>query len=106
MRSGDARLMRIASKSEVSWPLSWRLGLMDLLIVSIVKLGPYRCFGGGLFSSWRVGHHSRLGLHELDVEAERLQLADEHVERLRQSGLERRVALHDGLVDLGPSGHI
>src|SRR3954471_14215832 len=39
-----------------------------------------------------------LRLHQLDVEAERLQLADEDVERLRQPGLERGVALDDRFV--------
>src|SRR5579883_1123488 len=42
-----------------------------------------------------------LPLHQLDVEAERLQLADEHVERLGHARLDARLALDDGLVNLG-----
>src|SRR5246500_4488882 len=40
-------------------------------------------------------------LDPLDVEAECLQLTDEHVERLRHAGVDCRPALDDGLVDLG-----
>src|SRR5882762_8561332 len=40
-----------------------------------------------------------LALHQLDVEAERLQLADEHVERFGNARLDARFALDDGLVD-------
>ena len=43
---------------------------------------------------------------QLDVEAQRLQLADEHVERLGQPRRERRVALDDRLVDLGAAGDV
>src|SRR3954464_1302565 len=45
-------------------------------------------------------------LDELDVQTERLQLADEHVERFRHARLDRRLALHDGLVDLGAAIHV
>src|SRR5216683_8006444 len=41
-----------------------------------------------------------LPLHQLDVQAERLQLADEHVERFGHAGLDARFALDDGLVNL------
>src|SRR5882672_9374453 len=41
-----------------------------------------------------------LPLHQLDVQAERLQLADEDVERLGHAGLDTRFALDDGLVNL------
>src|SRR4051794_28498108 len=47
-----------------------------------------------------------LRLHQLDVEAQRLQLADEDVERLRESRLERGVALDDRFVNLGASGDV
>src|SRR6202795_3323194 len=40
-----------------------------------------------------------LALHQLDVEAERLQLAHEHVERFGDARLDARFALDDGLVD-------
>src|SRR5258707_3964859 len=42
-----------------------------------------------------------LPLHQLDVQAERLQLADEDVERFGHAGLDARFALDDGLVNLG-----
>src|SRR5208337_4654032 len=42
-----------------------------------------------------------LTLHQLDVEAERLQLANEHVERFGNARFDARLALDDGLVNLG-----
>ena len=47
-----------------------------------------------------------LRLQQFDVQAERLEFADEHVERLGQARRERRVALDDGLVDLRAAGHV
>src|SRR5580765_654456 len=47
-----------------------------------------------------------LCLHELDVQTQRLQLADEHVERLGQARRERRVSLDDRLVNLRSADHI
>src|SRR5690606_21566982 len=47
----------------------------------------------------RPGLLGRDGLEQFHVEAEGLHLLDEHVERLRQAGLERVVALDDRLVD-------
>src|SRR5580704_11227630 len=41
-----------------------------------------------------------LALHQFDVQAERLQLADQHVERFRNARLDARLALDDGLVNL------
>src|SRR5216684_1748899 len=46
------------------------------------------------------------GLHQLHVEAERLQLLDEHVERLGQARLERVLALDDRLVHAGAADHV
>src|SRR5262245_58998723 len=43
---------------------------------------------------------------QLNVKTERLQLANQHVERFRQAGLEIRFAFDDGLVDLRASGHV
>src|SRR5882724_8349048 len=40
-------------------------------------------------------------LHEFDVEAERLQLADEDVERFGHAGFSGGLALHNRLVDFG-----
>src|SRR5713226_3089076 len=42
-----------------------------------------------------------LPLHQLDIQAQRLQLADEDVERLGHAGLNARFALDDGFVNLG-----
>src|SRR5467141_3766854 len=41
-----------------------------------------------------------LPLHQLDVQTERLQLADEDVERFGHAGLDARFSLDDGLVNL------
>src|SRR5882762_4353962 len=51
-------------------------------------------------------HRLLLGLHQLDVQAQRLELADEDVERLRQARRERGVALDDRLVDFRAPGHV
>src|SRR5688572_10233680 len=72
------------------------------MMVSLSRL-PLRQYGFTLAGFWCFGERLLLRLHQLDVEAERLQLADEHVERLRQARLERRVALDDRLVDLSPA---
>src|SRR6266404_6144777 len=47
-----------------------------------------------------------LPLHQLDVQTERLQLANEDVERLGHSGLDTRFALDDGLVNLRAAIHV
>src|SRR5215207_3716096 len=86
--SGDARLIRIASKSLVSAERSWNDGRMYLhLLQHGLRSDDFRWF--------------LLGLHQLDVQTERLELADEDVERFGQAGGERCVALDDRLVDLG-----
>src|SRR4029077_5731968 len=90
--SGEARLMRMASKSLVSAPRSWKDGLIYL------HLFQYRLRSRDV--------RFLLGLHALDVQAERLQLPDEDVERLGQPRGERRVALDDRLVDLRAPDHV
>src|SRR5574340_927844 len=45
-------------------------------------------------------------LHEFHVQAQRLQLADEHVERFGHARLDGRLALDDGLVDLRAAVHV
>src|SRR5262249_7662538 len=42
-----------------------------------------------------------LALHQFNVKAERLQLANDNVERFRHARLDARLALDDGLVNLG-----
>src|SRR5579871_5899117 len=50
----------------------------------------------------RAGCWLALGnLDQLHIQAQRLQLADQHVERLRHAGLHGSFALDDGLVNLG-----
>src|SRR3546814_2667738 len=49
---------------------------------------------------------SVLLLVQLDIEAERTQFLDQHVERLGDAGLEVVVAADDRLVDLGAAGHV
>src|SRR4051812_44693161 len=90
--SGEARLIRIASKSLVSAERSWNEGLIYL----------------NLLQNRLRSHFDRLlfRLHQLDIQTERLELADEHVERFRQPRGERRIALDDRFIDLRAPGHI
>src|ERR1051325_10452282 len=101
--SGDASEMRIESKSAIRLALSYG---EDLKIASnqenpcgAGKPGPDSQL---VCRQCRVEHFPRL-LHQLDVQAERLQFADQHVERFRHARLDSGLAFHDGLVDLGPS---
>src|SRR5829696_4859346 len=84
--------MRIASKSLVSAERSWKFGLIYL----------------HLFQDWLRSNLYRLLLrfHQLDIQAERLEFADEDVKRLGQTRRKRRIALDDRFVDLRASGHI
>src|SRR5258708_14794929 len=45
-------------------------------------------------------------LDQLHVEAERLQFANQDVERLRHAGFNGGFAFHDGLIDLGAAKHV
>src|SRR5436190_443619 len=57
-----------------------------------------------LLSEYEIPRSSRISpsspFHQLDVEAERLELAHQHVERLRQARILRHLAFDDRLVDL------
>src|SRR5664279_2311554 len=53
----------------------------------------------------RIRHFPRL-LHQLDVETQRLQLANQYVERFRHARLDGGLALDDGLVNLGAAINI
>src|SRR3954462_2850355 len=90
--SGEARLMRIASKSLVSAPRSWNEGRIYLNLLQ-----------NGLRSDV---HGLLLRFHQLDIQAQRLELADEHVEGFRQARGKRGVALDDRFVNLRAPGHI
>src|SRR5271165_4132019 len=46
-------------------------------------------------------HLALVGLDQLHVKAQRLQFANQHVERFRHARLDRRFAFDDGLVNLG-----
>src|ERR671918_768228 len=49
---------------------------------------------------------ARFFLLELDVQAERLKLLDQHVEGFGNASLEGILAPYDRLVDLGPAGDV
>src|ERR1035437_214982 len=53
----------------------------------------------------RIRHFAGL-LHQLDVETQRLQLANQYVERFRHARLDGGLALDDGLVDFRAAIHI
>src|SRR5271157_4226531 len=50
------------------------------------------------FRRGRLAHNVR-ALDQLHVQAQRLQFANQHVERLRHARLDGRFALHDGLIN-------
>src|SRR5512139_4020720 len=86
--SGLARLIRIALKSLIVRALSNRNDAR-------FKSSPSPSDRGGA----GVGAIAQ----EFDVEAQALQLAHEHVERLRKARLHGGLALDERLVDLGPA---
>src|ERR1700689_3865115 len=144
--SGDARLMRIASKSAIVFCISNGLErnkvFLRFLLSSSgqgsVTSGQFfmfrggreplpretflqKVFGGAATPSvpyWplitghclircRAGRGLLLpGLDQLHIEAERLQFADQHVERLRYARLHGSFAVYDGLVNLGSAVNV
>src|SRR5271155_3513140 len=127
--SGLARLMRMESKSAIKLARSYGLLRYKVVSSSrrlaAAGCGPMGSTGPAekptaqelrIMQSCRVGaQHAAplrldfylvggffrrfLPLHQFDVEAERLQLAHQHVERLRHARLDARLALDDGLVN-------
>src|SRR5438132_12992624 len=98
--SGDASEMRMALKESGS------LGFSKKLKMSFT-FSPWNDLSGSGPGLLRLsGHRGRSVLHQLDVEAERLELLDQHVERLRQPRLERVLALDDALVHPGAAHHV
>src|SRR5512138_1624331 len=91
--SGLARRILIASKSSMDRPGS-RLGLIGIITLIVLS---------DLSRNDAPTSSSVLGLDQLDVQAQALQLPDEHVERLGDARGVGRVALDDRLVDLGPT---
>src|SRR4051812_28727482 len=93
--SGDASEMRIALNESGSFGFSKKLK-MSFTFSLFLERSPKnlrrcaRLLGGRNFS--KAGRRSVL--HQLHVEAERLQLLDEHVEALGQARLQRVLTLH------------
>src|ERR1035437_990492 len=111
--SGDASEMRIALNESGSLGFSKKLKMSRIGTFPLSKSGccvrilglerrtspPPEREGEGVESLLgRLITAKLAGLHELDVQAERLKLLDEHVEALRQTRLERVLTLHDGFV--------
>src|SRR5262245_55038889 len=125
--SGDARLIRMESKSVIEVPRSNGLerykvsscGLHAAAAapgVSIPRLSQPQP-GSSLELSARSTTFlvSRGGdllagafqcLDQLNIQAKRLQLANQHVEGLGHARLNGGFALHNGLVDLGAAKHV
>ena len=81
------------------------LGLLEQAVEIAQGAPPDSLALRALTSSGRFAAPS-LVFDELDVEAERLELLDEHVEALRQARLEHVLALHDRLVDARAALHV
>ena len=64
------------------------------------------CLLCGLGALAAAGTGSLLRIVQVDIETERTHLLDQHVERLGDARLERVVAAHDRLVDLGAAGDV
>src|SRR6266536_890619 len=126
--SGLARRILIESKSITTRPTSTfgRIGIIRLIRYYLGKIGgvPSRNHPPARFALpptplarstaprsllvaqtavRRFPPPSMLGLDQLNVETQALQLPDQDVEGFRQAGREHGVALDDGLVDLGPA---
>src|SRR5215831_3304669 len=130
--SGEARLMRIASKSAIGFPSSngfernnlsscpvlppqrtqdWRplRGHSRLPVKTILRvLPPAGAMEAAIPILKRsVGSDGRFDqgflskrLDQLHIEAQRLQFANQYIERLRHTRLDGRFALDDGLINL------
>src|SRR5213080_2073939 len=122
--SGDASEMRMALKESGSLGFSKKLK-MSFTVSSFLRLvrsvfgsvswcprhgagtGPVGLCGcGPRFLRLRRRRYGGSVLHQLDIEAERLELLDQDVERLRQPRLERVLALDDALVHPGAADHV
>src|SRR5713226_8679555 len=107
--------MRIALNESGSFGFSKKLKMSFTSLLLPDRIGwrlaafGYRksasCCGRSFLGGWDRGLLGRR-LHQLDVQAERLQLLDEHVERLGQARLERVLALDDRLVHAGAADHV
>src|SRR5919204_1427113 len=135
--SGEARLMRIESKSASA--LAKSKGLERYKVSSIYFSGqwsvlsgqlrpmPFKGLGRQLITSKLAFIRSRYagtrrnalvrrramrlpltfgGLDQFHIQAQRLQLAHQHVKRLWHAGLDGSFALDDGLVNLGAAVNV
>src|SRR5262249_20764646 len=124
--SGDARLIRMESKSAIEVPRSNGLerykvsscgcyataaapGFLEFLCRSQLHPGSATELrraaelvgrGGDLLAG------AFQSFDQLHIQAERLQFPNQYVERLRHARFNGGLALHDGFVDLGPAKHI
>src|SRR5262245_6654316 len=111
--SGDASEIRIALNESGSFGFSKKLKMSFTSWVSLMgyasrlrrrRLRGY--FACHLFQRRLVLARRRWILDQLHVEAERLQLLEEHVERLGQTRLENVLAFDDGLVHARAAHHV
>src|SRR3569833_418767 len=99
--SGDASEMRIWSKVGAAWTglkifrTSWFIGYPVRQYFRTRQGGA----DGPLPARRLRRSRATSAVFELDVEAQRTHLLDEHVEALGDAGFEGVVAAHDGLVD-------
>src|SRR5215472_6803433 len=119
--SGEARLIRMESKSAIDVPRSnglerYKVSSCGFYATAAAPGFFQSCFRSQLHpgsaaelrrAAVLVGCSGDLlagdlqSFDQLDIEAERLQLTDQHVEGLGHAGFNGGLALDDGLVDLG-----
>src|SRR5260221_11773886 len=95
--------MRIESKSAIRFALSYGEDRCINLLWKAVQTRPRHYWRGSeilVGRQSRIRHFARL-FHQLDVETQGLQFANQHVERFRYTGLDGHLALDDGFVNLG-----
>src|SRR3954464_15760548 len=132
--SGEARLMRMASKSVTALLSSKGFERYKVFLLPdsrvrlsapewfcmLAHLPPVHFFAGPDRKHFRAGRNHELvscgdachlflaftGGDQLNVKTQRLQFTDQHVERLRHTRLDSSFALDDGLVDLGAAVNV
>src|SRR5689334_11393756 len=95
--SGEASEMRMESKSAIRLARSY--GEERYIIISYFRL--FAFIRGYLVCCQRGFQTLTRLLHQLHVQTQRLQLADQDVKAFRNAGFRGRLALDDGFVDLG-----
>src|SRR5690606_14503430 len=84
----------------VRWGLPSAYPVFEYLVPSRGKAAAHPCGCAALLPS------ARRRRHQLDIEAERTHVLNEHIEAFRYAGFVRVVATHDGLVALRAAGHV